>query len=337
MRAVGLYQYLPIEHPESLVDVELPAPEPGPRDLRVAVRAVSVNPVDVKVRAPKPDRETAPRILGWDAAGVVDAVGRDVHLFKPGDQVFYAGSIARPGTNAELHLVDERIVGRKPKKLSFAQAAALPLTSLTAWELLFDRFEIPRGIATSDALLIIGAAGGVGSIATQLARRLTGLTVIGTASREESAEWVRSMGAHAIVDHRQPLAAQVKAINAAGARYVAGLTATDQHFEAVADLIAPEGKFGLIDDPRKPLDIRVLKRKSASIHWEFMFTRALFETAEPMAQHRILNHIAELVEAGTIRTTFTHDMGVINAENLRKAHAAIESGTTIGKLVLSGF
>jgi NADPH2:quinone reductase len=337
MRAVGLHKHLPISHPEALLDLDLPAPEPGPRDLRVAVRAISVNPVDVKVRAPKEKLGDAPRILGWDAAGVVESVGRDVHTFKPGDEVFYAGSIERPGTNAELHLVDERIVGRKPKKLSFAQAAALPLTSLTAWELLFDRFEIPRGIETSDALLVIGAAGGVGSIATQIARRLTKLTVIGTASRPETTEWVRTMGAHHVVDHGQPLAAQVAQLAPAGVRYVASLTATDQHFKDCAELLAPEGKLGLIDDPQERIDVRLLKRKSVSLHWEFMFTRAIFETAEPYAQSRILNEVAELVDTGVLRTTLAEDLGPINAANLKRAHAAIESGRAIGKLVLSGF
>ncbi|HKU38049.1 MAG TPA: zinc-binding alcohol dehydrogenase family protein [Polyangiales bacterium] len=337
MRAVGLYQYLPIDHPEALLDVELPVPEPGPRDLRVAVRSISVNPVDVKVRAPKAQVEAQPRVLGWDAAGVVDAVGRDVRLFKPGDAVFYAGSIARPGSNAELQLVDERIVGRKPNKLSFAEAAALPLTALTAWELLFDRLRVPRGTDTSDAVLIIGAAGGVGSIATQLARRLTKLTVIGTASRRESTEWVRSMGAHHVVDHSRPLAEQVRALVGRGARYVLSLTATDRHWNDIAELIAPEGALGLIDDPREPLDLRALKQKSASVHWEFMFTRAIFETDEPLAQHRILNEVSELVETGVLRTTLTEELAPINAVNLKRAHAQLETGRTIGKLVLSGF
>ena len=337
MRAVGLLKYLPIEHPQSLIDVELPVPAPGPRDLRVAVKAISVNPVDVKLRAPKQNVEKTPRVLGFDAAGVVEAVGRDVRSYKPGDDVFYAGSIARAGTNAELHLVDEHIVGRKPKKLSYAQAAALPLTSLTAWEMLFDRFEIPRGMATSDALLVIGAAGGVGSIMTQLARRLTKLRVIGSASRPETVEWVRSMGAHDTVDHTLALAPQVLMLVPAGARYVASLTATDQHFANSAELIAPEGKFGLIDDPKEPLDIRLFKRKSVAIHWEFMFTRAVFETPEPFAQQRILNEVSELVEAGVLRTTMTDDYGPINAENLKRAHAAIETGKTIGKIVLQGW
>jgi NADPH:quinone reductase len=337
MHAVGFYQYLPLDHPEALLDLELAVPEPGLRDLRVAVRAVSVNPVDVKLRAPKAQVEREPRVLGFDAAGVVEAVGRDVRLFKPGDAVFYAGSIARPGSNAELQLVDERMVGRMPKNLSFAQAAALPLSALTAWELLFDRLEIPRATATSDAVLIIGAAGGVGSFATQLARRLTKLRVIGTASRAESNTWVHSMGAHHVLDHSQPLADQVKTLAGSSVHYVASLNGTDQHWKEVAELIAPEGRFGLIDDPREVLDLRLFKRKSASLHWEFMFTRAIFETDDPLAQHRILNEVAELVETGVLRSTLTANLGPISAANLRKAHEMIESGSTIGKLVLSGF
>ena len=336
MRAVGLHHYLPIDHPESLLDLELPVPEPGENDLRVAVRAVSVNPVDTKLRAPKPQVESQARVLGFDAAGVVDAVGSKVRLFKPGDAVFYAGSIARPGSNAELQLVDERIVGRMPKNLSFAQAAALPLCALTAWELLFDRLEIPRATPTSDAVLIIGAAGGVGSFATQLARRLTKLRVIGTASRAESSEWVHSMGAHHVLDHSQPLAGQLEKLLGAGVRYVVSLTGTDQHWKEIAELIAPEGRFGLIDDPQTALDLRLFKRKSVSLHWEFMFTRAIFETDDPLAQHRILNHVAELVETGVLRSTLHAELGPMCAANLRRAHSLIESGRTIGKLVLSG-
>lgn len=337
MRAVGLHHYLPIDHPESLLDLELPVPEPGENDLRVAVRAVSVNPVDTKLRAPKPQVESQPRVLGFDAAGVVDAVGSKVRLFKPGDAVFYAGSIARSGSNAELQLVDERIVGRMPKNLSFAQAAALPLCALTAWELLFDRLPIPRATPTSDAVLIIGAAGGVGSFATQLARRLTKLRVIGTASRAESSEWVHSMGAHHVLDHSQPLAAQVEKLLGSGVRYVVSLTGTDQHWKEIAELIAPEGNFGLIDDPKEALDLRLFKRKSVSLHWEFMFTRAIFETDDPLAQHRILNEVAALVETGALRSTLHEELGPICAANLRRAHSLIESGRTIGKLVLSGF
>jgi zinc-binding alcohol dehydrogenase family protein len=338
MKAVGLTRYLPIEDPQSLVDLDLPRPLVHGHDLLVAVKAVSVNPVDTKVRAPKPGEESPPRVLGWDAAGVVEAVGPAATLFKPGDEVFYAGSIDRSGSNAEHQLVNERIVGRKPRSLSFADAAALPLTSITAWELMFDRMRIAIGKPPSQGvLLIIGAAGGVGSIATQLARRLTGLTVIGSASRPETRDWVLQMGAHHVVDHRQPLAPQLGAIAPDGVNYVLSLTATDQHFAEIADIVAPQGHVGLIDDPQQPLDIRLLKRKSVALHWEFMYTRPLFNTPDVIAQHRLLNEVADLVDAGLIRSTRTEDYGVINAANLRRAHALLESGKSIGKIVLSGF
>ncbi|GHG62708.1 zinc-binding alcohol dehydrogenase family protein [Comamonas sp. JC664] len=338
MRAIALHQYLPIDNPEALIDVELPTPEPGPGELRVRVEAISVNPVDVKVRAPKPKVETAPRVLGWDAAGVVDAVGPGVKLFQPGDAVYYAGSIARPGTNSEFHLVDERIVGHKPRSLSFAQAAALPLTSITAWELLFERLGISRSTApTQDTLLIVGGAGGVGSIAIQLARKLAGVTVVATASRPESTSWCESMGAHHVVDHRQSLVPQLQKLAPQGVRYIASLTATDSHFPELVEVAAPFGHLGLIDDPSKPLDIGSMKRKSLSLHWELMFTRPLYDAADPLEQHRILNRVAELVDAGTLKTTMTQDFGPITAANLRRAHAAIESGRTVGKIVLGGY
>ncbi|QDF06901.1 zinc-binding alcohol dehydrogenase family protein [Myxococcus xanthus] len=338
MRAVALHKYLPVDNPEALIDVELPTPEPGPGELRVRVHAISVNPVDVKVRAPKSQVETTPRVLGWDAAGVVDAVGPGVKLFRPGDEVYYAGSIARPGTNAEFHVVDERIVGRKPRSLSFAQAAALPLTSITAWELLFERLEIPQGNAPSqDVLLVVGGAGGVGSMALQLARKLAGVTVVATASRPESTEWCEAQGAHHVINHRQSLVPQLQKRAPQGVRYIASLTATDTHFPELVEVATPFGRLGLIDDPTKPLDISAMKRKSLSLHWEFMFTRPLYEATDPLAQHRILNRVADLVDARTLRTTMTQDFGPITAANLRRAHAAIESGRTVGKIVLSGF
>jgi zinc-binding alcohol dehydrogenase family protein len=334
MKAVALKRYLPIADPESLLDVELPKPQaPQGRDLLVAVKAISVNPVDVKRRAPKPDVEQEPRVLGWDAAGVVEAVGDLTTQFKPGDEVFYAGSIARTGSNAQYQLVDERIVGHKPKTLSFAQAAALPLTSLTAWELIFDRMRVQLGKPSGQgSLLVIGGAGGVGSIAIQLARRLTALKVIATASRPETAEWVRSMGAHEVVDHSKPLRGQVK-----DARYVLSLTATEQHYEDIIELLAPEGHLGIIDDPKVLLDVRLLKRKSLTLHWELMFTRALYETPTLIRQHQILEEVARLVDDGLIRTTMSEDLGVICATNLKRAHALVESGRARGKLVLSGF
>jgi zinc-binding alcohol dehydrogenase family protein len=337
MKAVGYRQSLPISEAASLLDVELPEPKPSGRELLVQVRAISVNPVDTKVRvrmAPEPG-ET--KVLGWDAAGVVLKAGPEAKLFQPGDEVWYAGSIARPGTNSELHLVDERIVGKKPLSLSFAQAAALPLTTIVAWELLFDRFGVQPGKRpTEDTLLIIGAAGGVGSIFVQLARRLTGMTVIGTASRKETADWVLSLGAHHVIDHSKPLSVELTRLGIPAITHVASLTQTESHFPQIVESLAPQGKFGLIDDPRA-LDINLLKRKSVSMHWEYMFTRPVFGTADMIAQHRLLSEAAELVDAGLIRTTVGEHFGRISAKNLKRAHALIESGRAKGKIVLEGF
>lgn len=337
MKAVGYTKSRPIEDAESLVDFETPKPEPQGRDIRVAVKAVSVNPVDTKVRkrAAPPDGDT--KILGYDAAGVVDAVGSGVTLFKPGDEVFYAGSILRQGTNSEFHLVDERIVGRKPKTLSFTQAAALPLTSITAWELLFDRLGVQPGKSVDlRTLLIIGGAGGVGSILIQLARRLTGLTVVATASRPESQKWCFELGAHAVVDHAKPMKEQIGQLKFPPVALIASLTNTDQHYKALAELIAPQGKFGLIDDPPE-FNVAAFKGKAVSIHWESMFTRSSFQTPDMIAQHRLLNDVADLVEKGVLRTTLDQTFGAINAANLRRAHALIESGKSRGKIVLEGW
>jgi len=335
MKAIGFRKSLPIAENESLIDYELPAPEPRERDLIVEIRAVSVNPVDTKMRMRGvPAGET--KILGFDAAGVVKSVGKAATLFKPGDEVFYAGSNIRPGTNAELHAVDERIVGRKPKKLSFAEAAALPLTSITAWELMFDRMHIPRDLKAKGSLMVIGGAGGVGSIMIQLARKLTGLTVIATASRPETIKWCTELGAHHTVDHSKPLPAELKRIGIPEVNYVASLTQTAKHYPSIPDLIAPQGAFGLIDDPGS-LDIMPLRRKCVSAHWEGMFTRSTFTTPDIQAQHDLLNEVSGMVDAGTLRTTMTRNLGRIDAANLKKAHALIESGTTIGKIVLEGF
>jgi NADPH:quinone reductase len=337
MKAVGFHRSLPIAQPDSLVDVEIAAPTPAGRDLLVKIEAVSVNPVDTKVRMrgnPEPDK---PKILGYDAAGTVAATAPGCSLFKPGDKVWYAGSIARPGTDAEFHVVDERIVGRMPKRLSFAEAAALPLTSITAWEMLFDRFAIRIGKpASAGALLIIGGAGGVGSIAIQLARRLTGLTVIATASRPETQAWCRELGAHHVIDHAGKLTDGLAAIGVKHVDYVFSITQTERHFAEIVELIAPQGKLGLIDDPAT-LDALPFKRKCASIHWESMFTRALFETPDMIAQHRLLCEVADLVDDGLIRTTLAETMGKIDAATLKRAHALIESGRARGKLVLAGF
>lgn len=337
MKAVGYRQCLGVDDPDCLLDLELPEPKPAGHDLLVEVRAVSVNPVDTKVRRRAAPPEGEARILGWDASGVVVDTGPDVTLFRPGDEVWYAGQIDRSGTNAERHLVDERIVGRKPESLSHAEAAALPLTSITAWELLFDRLDVRPGKGhTGQSLLIVGAAGGVGSILTQLARRLTGLTVIGTASRAETIEWVRERGAHAVIDHSEPLSGALRKAGFDSVTHVAALTRTEHHFPEIVAALAAQGRFGVIDD-LGPADVMTLKEKSISLHWEFMFTRPVFHTHDMIAQHRLLTEVAELVDAGVIRTTLGEHFGSINAENLRRTHALIESGKAKGKVVLEGF
>lgn len=335
MKAVVYTQHgLPISDPNALQDTELPMPLAGPHDLLVEVRAVSVNPVDTKIRLGAP--VTEPRVLGWDASGIVRAVGSNVTLFKEGDEVFYAGSLVRPGSNSEFHTVDERIVGRKPSSLDFAQAAALPLTAITAWELLFDRLKVQEGGGAGKSLLVIGAAGGVGSILLQLARKLTGLTVIGTASRAQTQDWVRALGAHHVVDHAQPLRPQLEALGLSSVDIVISLTHTDKHYDAIVDVLAPQGQFALIDDPAS-LDAVPLKRKSISLHWELMFTRSMFETTDMIKQHELLNRVAAMVDAGALRTTLGEHYGVVSAGNLRRAHALIESGRAVGKIVLEGF
>ncbi|HEX4962136.1 MAG TPA: zinc-binding alcohol dehydrogenase family protein [Thermoanaerobaculia bacterium] len=339
MRAVGLYKYLPIENPESLVDVEVPKPKARGRDLLVRVQAVSVNPVDTKVRAPKDQVETEPRILGWDAAGVVEAVGEEVTLFSPGAEVYYAGSNVRPGCDCEYHLVDERIVGRKPRNLTWEEAAAMPLTTLTAWEVLFDRMAVPRaGEGPAASVLIIGGAGGVGSIAIQIAKKVAGLRVLATASRGESVDWCLSLGADEIIDHRQPFAGQLKKLGEPLVDYILCFNSTEQHVQNMADAIKPQGKIGCIVGAKnnQPLATSPFMRKSVTFCWELMFTRPDFQTPDMIAQHDILSSTAKLFEDGTLKTTLRDKLGPLNAENLRHAHARIESGRTIGKLVLSG-
>ena len=338
MKAIGYRDPGPIERDDALLDIELPDPVPGPRDLLVEVRAVSVNPVDTKVRTRGgAEPGSAYKVLGWDVAGVVRAVGAGVTLFAPGDKVFYAGSIARPGADSELHLVDERIVGTKPVSLGFAEAAALPLTAITAWELLFDRLQVPRDGGDGDSLLVVGAAGGVGSMLVQLARKLTKLRVIGTASRPETADWVRALGAHEVIDHRKPLAEEVARIGVDGVRYIASLTHTDAHWPQLVEVLAPQGRLGLIDDPSPTPDVMALKRKSASLHWEFMFARSLFQTPDMIEQHRLLQQVSRLVDEGVLRTTVGEHFGTIDAANLKRAHALLESGRAKGKIVLEGW
>ncbi|WP_342051007.1 MULTISPECIES: zinc-binding alcohol dehydrogenase family protein [unclassified Cupriavidus] len=340
MKAVVYNESVPLDSPDALIDTTLPEPVPAGYDLLVEVRSVSVNPVDTKIRGGVLPPPVEPKVLGWDAAGVVRAVGDRVTLFKPGDRVMYAGSLLRAGTNSELHLVDERIVGPMPKRLSFEEAAALPLTAVTAWELLFDRLQVREGKNPIGVLVVIGGAGGVGSILIQLARQLTGLTVVATASRPETREWVRELGAHHVIDHTKPMAAQLRGLGIDEADYmadyVASLTHTDKHLVDIAEMLAPQGKLGLIDDPES-LDVPILKPKSISLHWELMYTRSMYQTADMIEQHAILVRIAALVDAGVLRTTLADLFGTINATNLRRAHALIESGKARGKIVLSGF
>lgn len=337
MKAVAYQTPGPIDREGALQDITVDTPEAGGRDLLVKIAAVSVNPVDAKVRRNRPPQGGDWQILGFDASGVVEVVGPEVEGFKVGDAVFYAGSIARPGTNSEYHLVDERIVGKKPTALSDAEAAALPLTAITAWEMLFERLDVkrptPQGGAT---ILVIGGAGGVGSITIQLLRALTDLTVIATASRPETQEWVRELGAHHVVDHRRPMAPQIEELGLDGPGFVFSTTHTGQHLADIVELIAPQGRLGLIDDPDE-FDARVLKGKALSLHWELMFTRPLFATPDMAEQGGLLNEVAALVDAGRIRSTATAVAGKIDAATLIRAHALIETGTARGKIVLEGF
>lgn len=337
MKAVALKRYLPSSDPESLLDVELPDPKPQGRDLLVRVHAVSVNPVDVKVRAPKDKTEAAPKVLGWDAAGVVEATGPDCKLFKAGDAVFYAGVITRPGTDSELHLVDERIVGPMPRSLDFAQAAALPLTALTAHEGLFERICIDvGGRHAGRTLLVIGGAGGVGSIATQLAK-LAGLRVIATASRPESQQWCRTMGAEHVINHREAIPKQLKELGSAEVDYIFNTVDTAGYWDTMVEIIKPQGRIVSIVEAEQPLKLGALMRKSVSFSWELMFTRGIFQTPDMEEQHRILKQVAEWLDAGKLKTTLTEKLSPISAANLRAAHAKVESGKMVGKIVLEGW
>ena len=336
MKAIGYRQNLPVDQAGALEDLELPAPQPGPRDLLVRVKAVSVNPVDTKVRRNRAPKAGQPEVLGWDAVGVVEGLGADVSGFQVGDRVFYAGSITRPGANSELHVVDERIVGKAPTSLEDAQAAALPLTAITAWELLFDRLRVPHGGGAGQSLMIVGGAGGVGSILIQLARQLTQLKVIATASRPETRAWCLELGAHAVIDHTQPLAQALKDGGHGEVDYVAALTQTDQHYAQIVESLKPQGAMGIIDDA-PVLDAMKLKSKALSLHWELMFTRSMYGTPDMAEQGKLLAEVAMLVDAGRVRTTAGAHYGRINAANLLKAHAFIESGRAQGKVVLEGF
>lgn len=335
MKAVAYQKAGPITSPESLVDIELDTPAVKGHDLLVRVQAISVNPVDTKIRK-NISAESGWKVLGWDAVGVVEATGDKVTQFKVGDVVWYAGALNRQGSNSELQLVDERIVGHKPKILEATEAAALPLTAITAWEMLFDRLQVPKTAPANTTILVIGGAGGVGSITIQLLKQLTNLTIIATASRPETKEWVEQLGADYVLDHREPLAPQIKQLGLNAPSYVFSTTQTDQHLSDIVELIAPQGHFGLIDDPEQ-LDIKPFKSKSVSVHWEFMFTRSMFQTEDMQKQSNLLNEVSKLVDEGKIKTTVTEVLSPINAENLKRVHQQIESGTTKGKIVLQGF
>lgn len=336
MKAVAYQKAGSITSPEALIDVELETPVAEGYDLLVRIQAISVNPVDTKIRKNVSAENNQWKVLGWDAAGVVEAIGDQVSQFKVGDLVWYAGALNRQGSNSELQLVDERIVGHKPKSLDPIEAAALPLTAITAWEMLFDRLQVPKVAPENTSILVIGGAGGVGSITIQLLKQLTNLTIITTASRSETQEWVKQLGADYVLDHLQPLAPQIKQLGLNAPLYVFSTTQTDQHLSDIVELIAPQGHFGLIDDPAQ-LDIKPFKSKSVSVHWEFMFTRSMYQTQDMAKQSELLNEVAELVDAGKIKTTVTQTLTPINAQNLKLAHQQIESGTTKGKIVLHGF
>jgi len=336
MKAVAYQKAGPITSPEALVDVELETPVAEGHDLLVRIQAVSVNPVDTKIRSNVSADNNQWKTLGWDAVGVVEAIGDKVSKFKVGDVVWYAGALNRQGSNSELQLVDERIVGHKPKTLEATEAAALPLTAITAWEMLFDRLQVPKVAPENTSILVIGGAGGVGSITIQLLKQLTNLTIITTASRAETKEWVKQLGADYVLDHSQPLATQIKQLGLNAPLYVFSTTQTDQHLSDIVELIAPQGHFGLIDDPAQ-LDIKPFKSKSVSVHWEFMFTRSMYQTQDMVKQSKLLNEVAELVDTGKIKTTVSQVLSPINAQNLKMAHQQIESGATKGKIVLHGF
>jgi len=341
MKAVGFQASREGTSPDALEDIEIDRPTASGRDLLVRVKAISVNPVDTKVRRRVTGTGGVHQVLGWDAVGEVVAAGEQVIAYQPGDQVWYAGDVTRPGANAEYHLVDERIVGRRPGTLSDAEAAAIPLTAITAWELLIDRLHLDQAPACGNTpdprLLIVGAAGGVGSVLIQLARHLTDAKVIATASRPESQAWVKDLGADYIIDHRKPFSEELSRVGMDDVTHVISLNHTDDHFDQLIEVLAPQGKFALIDDPQTLLDIRKLKKKSLSLHWELMFTRSMFETDDITKQRDLLDRVAELIDAGSIRTTVGAHYGAICAENLRRAHRDIESGKAIGKIVLEGF
>lgn len=342
MKAVGYKESLPINEADSLINIELPQPKATGRDILVKVNAIAVNPVDYKIRTRMSAEEGEYKVLGWDAVGEVFEKGDQASKFEIGDKVYYAGALARQGSNAEYQLVDERIVGFKPKSLSDVEAAALPLTTITAYELLFEHLAIKQQEAGSKAksneiILVVGAAGGVGSILIQLAKAITGATVIATASRESSQAWVKELGADYVVDHTKPLKPQIDALNIGSVTHVASLNGTGSYFDTYIDLLVPFGKIALIDDPSESLDVMKLKLKSLSLHIEFMFARAMFDASDIEEQSHLLNKVADLIDKGFVKTTVGKSLGTINAENLKLAHQELEAGSAIGKIVLEGF
>lgn len=342
MKAIAYTQPLNISDEASLLDITLPDNVATGHDLLVKIKAIAVNPVDCKIRKNVPPTEGEYKVLGWDAVGEVVGLGEDVSHFALGDNVFYAGDLNRQGSNAEYQLVDERIVGKKPSSLSDADAAALPLTSITAWELLFDHLAIKQQLPgtlekSKEVILVIGAAGGVGSILLQIAKAITGATLIATASRESSHAWVKKLGADYVINHTKPLLAQINALEISPVTHIASLNSTESYFNNYVELLAPFGKIAMIDDPATPLDVMKLKPRSQSLHIEFMFSRSMFKTIDMHKQGELLNRIAELVDQGHIQMTIGKNLGTINAKNLKSAHAELETGRSIGKIVLEGF
>ena len=335
MKAIGFKTSLPIENPESFIEFEAVKPIPGPHDLLVKIDAISVNPVDFKIRqnSAKDTVLETPKIIGWDAVGIVQAVGQDVTLFEVGDPVYYAGDITKQGSNAEYQIIDERIVGRKPKSLSIEEAAVIPLTALTAWEFLFDRIRIMADKDKGKTILIIGGAGGVGSIAIQLAKKIAGLTVIATASRPETIAWCKQQGADFVVDHKD----LVSSVRDAGFEYVdfiLDFVDTNAYWDTMVELIKPQGHIASITGSSDPVALTKLKSKSVSFSWELMYTRSMYQTEDMVEQHNILNIVADLLEDGILKTTLNTTLNGFSAENLKKAHELLESGRTIGKIAI---
>ncbi|MDB4525689.1 zinc-binding alcohol dehydrogenase family protein [Akkermansiaceae bacterium] len=316
---------------------EIPTPAPNCHDILVKIEAIGLNPVDTKVRPAEGD---APKTLGYDASGTVTEIGSEVTLFEKGDKVYYAGDITRPGTNAEFQLVDERIVATRPTSLDAAASAAIPLTALTAWEALFDRLGIDPDNPTENSgksLLIIGGAGGVGSLAIQLAK-LAGLTVIATASRTESSDWCLKLGADHIINHHGDMPSQLKELGHETVSYIANFNEVDAVWSAMGEMIAPQGSIVLITGHQSHLDLAgPFKMKSVRVCWEFMFTRSMFETEDIIEQHNILKRVAELIDDGKLTATANDILSPINAETILEGHRRIESGSTIGKITISGW